>query len=206
MSDRPSVSVVVTTIAPRRHLLARALASIGSQTLLPTEIIIAEDTERQGAAVNRQNGLDRVTTEYVAMLDDDDSFLPHHLECLYAAAMETGADLLYPWYHVVGGTDPHAQWEGVPWDNAHPRQTTVTILAKTEVLRAAGGYTATWDLTAATDPGVDSGGNRAGEEYRMTVRVADLGYKIVHVNQRSWIWSHHGENSMGLPSRVNWGA
>lgn len=196
------ITVVVTTIPQRRALLSRALASVGAQTLLPDTVVITEDTERLGGARNRQRGLDRVTTRYVAHLDDDDEFLPEHLERLRDTIQETDADLVYPWFTVVGGTDPFPWALGKPWDDNEPHQVPVTTLALTGALKEAGGWDGDWDVTAAEDPGVDSEGNRAGEDYRLVLRMIEKGMIIHHLPEISWIWHHDSKNTMGLPSRV----
>ncbi len=52
-----------------------------------------------------------MNTEWVAFLDDDDYFYPQHLEALANAAQDTGADMVYPWYDVDGGTDDAIDWD-----------------------------------------------------------------------------------------------
>lgn len=200
------ISLVVTTIAPRRPLLARALASIGAQTLLPEVVVITEDTRRLGAARNRQNGTDQVATEFVAYLDDDDELDPPHLERLAAEMNRTGADLIFPWFTVVGGTDPFPHSFGRPWDNTEPHQIPVTFLARTEVIREAGGWTLGWEEVDAEDPGTDRDGNRAGEDWRLCLRLCAMDAKIVHLPERTWRWHHDSGNTSGLPSRVRWDA
>lgn len=203
------ISVIIPTVRPRRELLARALASVGRQTLQPDTIHVMDDPGTLGGAVNRQRGLDRVATEFTAPLDDDDEFLPQHLEVLAAEIDRTNADLVYPWFNVVGGTDPFPWAEGKPWDDTEPHQVPITWLARTSVIKAAGGFTGDWDVSQAEDPGTDSQGHRAGEDYRLVLRLVNAGAKIVHLNQRTWNWYHWAEfgrigNSMGLPSRVPW--
>jgi glycosyltransferase involved in cell wall biosynthesis len=203
------ISVIIPTVTPRRELLARALASVGRQTLQPDTVHISDDVDRIGGARNRQRALDRVTTYLTAPLDDDDEFLPHHLEVLADEMERTGADLIFGWFHVIGGTDPFPWAEGKPWDDQEPHQVPVTWLAETEVIRSVGGFAGEWDVTQAEDPGIDAAGNRAGEDYRLILRLINAGAKIVHLNNRTWNWYHWLDgsrigNSMGLPSRVNW--
>lgn len=202
----PGISVVIPTVAPRRAMLREALRSVADQTLAPDAIIIQEDVNREGAAVTRQKGTDRVDTDTVAFLDDDDVLYPQHLERLHATMQETGADLVYGWFDVQGGTDPFPQFEGLPWDSAVPRQFPVTYLARTEAIRVAGGWTDGWDPANAENPGTDEYGNRAGEDFRLTLRLVANGAKIVHLPERTWGWRHHVGNTSGLPSRVHWNA
>lgn len=195
-----AITVVVTTVGDaRRSQLRRALESVWNQQLQPEVVVIAQDTGRRGAPYNRQRGTDSVATEWVAYLDDDDEFYPQHLIRLASTARETGADLVFPWFDVHGGQDPFPHHEGQPWDDADPRQIPVTFLARTAAIRAAGG----WDDQVA-EVGVDPEGNRAGEDWRLTLRLIGKGSKIVHLPERTWRWHHHGLNSSGLPQRINW--
>jgi glycosyltransferase involved in cell wall biosynthesis len=189
------ITVVVPSIPPRDALLRRALDSVEAQDMPPDFVVVEYDTHREGAAATRQRGLERVTTEWTAFLDDDDEFMPQHLESLYAHALETGADMVFSWYEVVGGTDPRPGEFGLPWDRAHPRQTTITTLVRTAVALEAG--------FLADDEGDLASPDRhyAGEDWRFTSRVNDLGV-ISHLPQKTWYWHHHARNTSGLPK--NW--
>jgi glycosyltransferase involved in cell wall biosynthesis len=190
-------------------MLVETLMSVAGQSEPPDVIVVAYDTDRSGAAVTRQAGTDRVGTSLVAYADDDDLLHPQHLERLHATLVETGADLVYPWFDVLNGTDPFPQFYGRPWDNGDPHQIPVTFLARTDVIRAAGGWTEGWDRSSAEDPGVDVDGNRAGEDWHLLLRLVGNGAKIVHLPERTWIWRHWTAgsrvgNSSGLPSRIPW--
>jgi glycosyltransferase involved in cell wall biosynthesis len=195
--------VAVTAIPPRLAcgMLARALGSVARQSRPPAAAAVAVDVDRAGAPATRDRALAMVDTEYVAFLDDDDELGEDHLALLAAEAARTGADLVYPWYTVDGGVDPHAAFEGVPWDDARPHQVPVTFLARTRAIRAAGGFSHAWDPSQGEDPGTDALGNRAGEDYRLILRLVALGAAIVHLPVRTWTWHHHSRNTMGLPSR-----
>lgn len=199
------ITVVVTHVQPRRHLLRRALETVYEQTLQPDAVVVSQDNDRRGAAHNRQRGTDMVQTEFVAYLDDDDELRPNHLQLLRDNLRDT-ADLIYPWFDVVGGCDPFPTFEGKDWDG---NQVPVTFLARTESIRRAGG----WDDSALFntpgfdplhDPGVDPDGNRAGEDYRLILRMINLGMGIQHLNARTWMWHHDSGNTSGLPARVGW--
>lgn len=197
------ITVVTTTVGPpRRAMLRRALESVWAQTLQPDQVIVSQDNAHRGAPFARQAGTEGVRTPYVAYLDDDDEFRPHHLAALHARAVATEADLVFPWFDVVGGGDPFPHYEGAEWDNDAPRQVPVTFLARTDAIRAAGGWT--YVDVIGTDPGTDADGNRAGEDYQLILRMCASGAKIVHLPERTWVWHHHGGNYMGLPSRVPW--
>lgn len=192
-----SITVVIPTIAPRRHLLTRALDSVTRQSIRPIVdmvVEVSEDTEHVGAAVTRQRGLEKVTTEWVAFLDDDDEFQPDHLEKLLTHALYMGADYVYSWYTVVGGTDPFPENFGRPWNPAAPIQTTITTLVRAELAKAVG-------FDTVPDGVLGEDGHRRGEDHRFTLGCQNAGGVISHLPERTWIWHHHGSNTSGMPDR-----
>lgn len=198
---KPGISVVIPTYKGREEFLHRALRSISLQTLTPQAIIIVNDTEREGASVTRTRGLMMVDTEWVAFLDDDDEMGMIHLERLKAHADETGADFVFSWFNVVGGTDPFPANEHREWTLDDPHQTTVTTLVRTEAAQSVGGFLWADEDVDPESPGLDSDGNRAGEEFGFTIKIARAGYKISQLHERTWLYHHHGGNTSGLPSR-----
>lgn len=196
------ITVAIPTITERPEMLARAIRSVSFQKRPPDAVSISFDLEQKGAPGNRDDALAAVRTPYVAFLDDDDEFGPYHLAKLAECMKENDADLVYPWFTVVGGTDPFPQWENQPWDDDHPHQVPVTWLAKTDLVRAVGGFSYAWDPSQSEDPGLDEWGNRAGEDYRLILRMIKLHAKIVHLPDRTWKWHHHARNTSGLASRT----
>lgn len=114
----PLVSVIVPTLN-RPAELGQALASITGQVGIdlaelevivvndggaPSDTVIAEASDRGlpvtavthprrlGLPSARNTGLDRGRGRYVAFLDDDDVFLPHHLATTLAELDSTGVD------------------------------------------------------------------------------------------------------------------
>jgi glycosyltransferase involved in cell wall biosynthesis len=203
------ITVIIPTIPARAPLLDRALASIAAQTLPPVHVLTHLDDQGWGAARTRDHLLTQVTTPWVAPLDDDDEFLPDHLAGLRACIEETGTDLAYAWYEIVGPAgqveqwrDPHTRWESA-WDADPGRQAPTTFLATTTLLRRVGGWTnhGTWDPTTAR---LDATGNRVGEDTLLIHRAAATGARIVHHPARTYRWHHHqscGGNTSGLPAR-----
>lgn len=194
------VSVIIPTVAPRANMLQRALASVTAQTLQPDVVIVQEDVEREGAAATRQRAQDKVTTKYTCPLDDDDELFPMHIEHLQAEAERTGADLVFPWYEVHGGGDPMPEAFGRDWgvylNEFGPYQFPVTFLARTEAIRAAGGW--------APMPEGQRLEARPGEDWKLILSLVALGAKIVHLPEKTWVWNHWGGNASGLPERIPW--
>lgn len=182
------ITVCIPTIPPRALMLHRAIASVTTQTAPPDMIVIAYDVHREGAARTRDRALARVTTPLVAFLDDDDELRPQHLLRCRQELEKADADLVFPWFDVVGGTDPFPVLEGLIWENDKPHAMPVTVLAKTESVRAVGGFSA------------DGTVNRS-EDYRLAVRMSEQDFNIVHFSERTWIWHHHDNNTSGQSTR-----
>jgi glycosyltransferase involved in cell wall biosynthesis len=186
---KPGVTVVTPFHEARRAngMLDRAAASVRAQTV-PVEHILAEDIHRKGAAITRAHGLHLVDTEWVAFLDSDDEMDPDHMEQLLACAADTGADYVYPWFRVQGGSDPFPMFFGKPFDPSAPNSTTITILVRTELAKEVG---------FARDPNVQV----SGEDFAFTLGCIAAGAKIVHHPAKTWTWHHGAHNSSGLPDR-----
>jgi len=187
------IGVAIPTIPPRINLLHRAVTSVRAQTLAATQIEIATDTTRAGAPYTRDAALAALNTEYVAFLDDDDEMLPQHLEKCYNFLIEQEADLVFPWFDVVGGADPFPQNFGKKWSNEEYVHVPVTFLAKTELIRDCGGFSdfGTFDTTRSN----------YAEELELIWRVIDAGGKIEHLPERTWLYHHDSGNTSGRANR-----
>lgn len=186
-----SATLVIPTIPSRARLLDRALASVRAQALPPTTVIVEPDLTRQGAAATRNRALERVDTEYVAFLGDDE-LLPDHLKLLARYARLTGADVAYPGYEVVGGEDP-VNCFGLPFDVGLLRRRNyipVTVLARTAAVRAAGGF----------QPHPDEHGDPC-EDWGLWLALADRGAKFGHLPVRTWRWHINDNTTKGRPDR-----
>ena len=182
----------------RNGMFTRAMQSVGAQELQPSAVCVFNDTRHRGAPFARQQALNLNASEWTAFLDSDDWFKPEHLRVLAEAQAETGADYVYAWYELVhlgrylGEQDPvfpptHCS---ELWDPANPRQTTITILVRTELAKQIG----FWDVTDETN---FPDGHRVGEDWNFTLECNRLG-KIYHIpNVRTWYWAHHGANTSG---------
>ena len=115
--DRPSVSVVVRT-KDRPEFLRRALASVAAQAYPRIEVVVVNDggkdpapvlaefegafpivllthTASLGRSRAAQVGLAAATGELANFLDDDDEFLPGHLDALVGTIASTGVRVAY---------------------------------------------------------------------------------------------------------------
>lgn len=193
------ITVVIPALPSRiGTMLQDALFSVGQQLLQPEETIVEIDMRGLGPAVARNAAIDRVNTPWVAFLDDDDMLLPEHLRKLARAQEETGADVLWPWFYVRGGTDPFPHHFGKQWDPVSPHLFPITTLVRTSALRAVGGFQ---ELGEVADPN-DPARTVAGEDWDLWLRLSASGARFHHVPERTWVWRHHSRNTSGLPSRA----
>jgi hypothetical protein len=199
-STRFEVTVAIPSIPPRVPLLERAVLSVLRQSRPADGISIAVDHHKEGAGPTRQRALNGVPTDWVAFLDDDDEFLPFHLQLLIQHQFETGADYVYSWFKVANGTSvqeedpifPPGHYLD-PWDNASPRQTTITTLVRTELARSVG--------FVPPPNGQTIDGQRYGEDWQFTLGCVAQGAKISHLVEKTWLWHHDSGNTSGRPDR-----
>lgn len=118
------ISVIVTTCNRKQEILKRALDSVMAQTYQPIEVIVIVDQpsmaqelslflsrcygsavkvhaneEQMGACYSRNKGIELAKGEYIALLDDDDEWLPEKLE-KQSQMMVPGVSLVYSDYEV----------------------------------------------------------------------------------------------------------
>lgn len=203
-----TVGVAIPTIPPRYDLLARAVRSVLAQKRPANEIAVVADIDHDGATATRNRAWRMLQTDWVAFLDDDDTLYPEHIQALLMHAETTGADLLYPWFDVDGGTDPLAcpvngelvSPFGVDFGGeqaAYIRDVgnfvPVTTLVRRSLLEGVGGF---------PQPCTSEWPHPTAEDWGFLIKAIRAGAKIAHLGQRTWTWHHHGANTSGSPA--NW--
>lgn len=194
-----TVTVCIPSIPGRERLLRRALLSVLGQTRPADAIAVVVDTERAGAAATRNRTIEAAATEWVAFLDDDDELLPHHLEHLLAEAATSGADIVYPWHHIIGPDGRQLPdllgAQGVAFDPAELDRRNwvpVTLLARRSALVDVGMF---------PRPGSPEWPHTECEDWGAWRRLRDAGYRFHHTPAVTWLWHHHGRNTSGRPDR-----
>lgn len=195
-----SIAVVTPHIPTRTDELVRAVMSVTAQTLQPDEHIIVTDNRHDGAARTRNRAMYPVLTDWIAFLDDDDEFMPNHLEVLYNAAIRSdiNVDVVYSGCQVLDGDlneiPRREEWGrfGQLFDPELLRTKAympVTSLVKTDLaVQALFG-------PPATHPDSEY------DDWGFYLRLLDLGAKFLHVPEVTWIWHHHGKNTSGQSDR-----
>lgn len=186
------VTVVIPHIPVRERLLKRAMRSVLNQYIMPLDIVVVTDVNHDGAAITRNRGLHLVDTEYVAFLDDDDYLHSDHIDECMSAIRDQNADVVYPWFDVVNGTDPLGMFDK-PFDPEHLKTSNyipITVVARTQTLKDVGGFT----------PHPDAAGH-PNEDWGCWLAVHNAGGKIVHVPEKTWVWDHATGNTSGRGDR-----
>jgi len=89
-TKKHTVSVVIPTIG--RFSLQQVLAGLDTQTRKADEVIVINDTERNGTSWARNEGIKKATGTYIAFLDDDNVPPPEWIETLLEAIETFQAD------------------------------------------------------------------------------------------------------------------
>jgi glycosyltransferase involved in cell wall biosynthesis len=188
------ITVCIATIPVRARMLRKALASVAIQTLQPAAIVVEYDHLRTGAAATKNRALGRATTDWVAFLDDDDQFMPEHLEKLRNAAAETGCDVAYSMPSIPqapGGIDPSGM-RGAPFDADELRKRSyiqTTSLVRTSLIQSTGGF----QLPTHTVSDYDDWG--------CWLALLNAGATFYHLPEQTFVWEHHGKNTSGRADR-----
>jgi len=162
------ITVLTATLGRRPEMLAEAVASVATQTFTAWEHIVVDDgsfsvpdrpnvrvvhVSHRGLGPARNAGLAHARGDAIALLDDDDVWLPEHLATVWSTMTATAADVVYAdcieegrrdGYHLdVGPFDP----DRLAIENFICVPAT---LVRTTSLRAVGGFPDTaledWEL------------------------------------------------------------
>lgn len=209
-SKRLTVAVCIPTVPGREDLLMRAELSVMKQERQPDQLLVETDKDRTGAAATRNRLLERVTSDVIAWLDDDDFLKPLHLK-LCMRVMEQSPfhpDLVYPSPHMVNGRDPTAvthqgRFPVSPWGLRFSQEMAqhirhvgsfipITHLVRTEAVRKIGGFP-----EGRTLPD----GRYQGEDERYLIKLLDAGATFEHLNERSWYWFVNPKSTAGKGSQ-----
>lgn len=185
-----TVTVAVTTIPERDAMLDEAVASVMDQTRQPDELVVVRDSKHRGAAWARNWALDLVETDFIAWLDDDDEFLPHHLETLMDNARYQDVVYTTPRYVGKDSLCLPAAGDPAPWGKKFDKKMRhhliwvnnfipITHLVRTSKLRKAGGF---------PTPGSEEWPFDNGEDWGALRNLAKNRARFKHVDRVTWEW------------------
>jgi glycosyltransferase involved in cell wall biosynthesis len=191
------VTVCIPAIPPRvgNRMLDRAVESVKAQTVQPEGgISCVLDVGREGAAATRTRALYAAQTPWVAYLDDDDSWYPHHLETLWNLAQEKDADYVWSWFD---GNNPFPMHRGRQMNLDEPHHTTMGIMVRTWMSKAAGFI-----------PHPEAPPGWAGEDWYHQLKCIEVARdrygldavtKFAGTPEITWTYQVHGTHTSGRP-------
>ncbi len=190
MTQSVDVTAAIAAIPPRAdNLLQEAVRSVQAQTVqLHGGISVALDANKEGAARTRQRALNAVETEWVAFLDDDDLWYPHHIETLLKLQCETDADFLYSWFD---GNNPFPMHRGRQFNKNEPHHTTMNVMVRTLIAKQVGFVLPDGPLHQ----------DWMGEDWLFVLGCANAGAKFAGTAEITWHYRLHGHHTSGLPTR-----
>lgn len=204
------ITVCIATIPPRQKLLRRALASVVAQTLQPAAIVVEYDHGHAGAAETKNRAAEKADTPWLAFLDDDDQFLPHHLRTLRESVQSGviwnhpgswGADVAYSIPDVPqlpARRDPDGRY-GLPFDAYELRRRSY-IQTTSLIRRAAFGNAGGFQLPDRTMP---DGSPCPYDDWGLWLAMLDQGARFLHVPEVTFIWNHWGRGEPGVPGNTS---
>jgi hypothetical protein len=167
-----TLHVVTASIPERSGLLAECCASVSNQTVRPRVHLIGVDHQRRGPATIRNELAAAVTDGWIAFVDDDDLWDPHHLETLLAHT--DNVDVVYSLARIDGrpGWDP--QQPG--FDASRLRKVNyipLSGLVRADVFHTAGGFPCD---------------GRLYEDHGLWLSLLDVGAEFRCVPETTWTY------------------
>jgi glycosyltransferase involved in cell wall biosynthesis len=195
---------VLIPVHPNRianGMLERALKSVISQTVQPREIHVVNDINGYGSGITRNIGLEMVRSEWVAFLDSDDEWLPHHLETLASAVVtreisgEQPVDVVYAGCRILDANEQEVElieeWGrfGKPFD--------ADILRDRSYIPVTSLVNMKYAFGAQFIPPTGS----IYDDWGFYLQLLNKGAKFLHIPEITWIWHHHGQNTSGQATK-----
>ncbi|THB65909.1 MAG: glycosyltransferase family 2 protein [Gammaproteobacteria bacterium] len=220
------ISVVIPTYK-RPDLLNRLLISIRKQSLQPQEVVVVDDCsgmsqeynaciekfldeqfavkyicleKNSGAPKARNTGILAAKNDWIALVDDDDEWMPQKLEkqaCLVDASKNERLGLVYTWTHAKGekGQESYDSCISVKGNGRQALLKTnfimsASVLVKKKAIIEAGLF----DLRLPSC-----------QDWDMWTKIALTGYELDVVEEILTIYHRHGGESIGLSPRAKLG-
>lgn len=197
-----SIAVLTPSLPGRAYLLSEAMASVQAQSMTPTSHVVGIDYDRVGIGRMLNQLASSAEAEWLARLDDDDLFMPNHLEVLARGVDD--ADVIYTWCEVKprsrdgvvppvpavlgpAGWIPNQEFDAnlLRERNYIP----ATTLIRRSLWREIGGWTL---------PGWGIGDSprqpEFAEDWDFWLRALDAGARFRCIPEVTWTYRYHGAN------------
>ena len=192
------ITVMTPSIPARRDYLVEAIDSVMRQTAPPAAHLIGitevEDGPAMAQLVGTRNRLaEAAETTWVATLDDDDYYLPHHFATV-APFLERSADVIYTFPdNMPGLVQDVTSWSSAALVGALSVANCICSNAciRLEALWAAGGWsTEGWD----PETYLYWDGPVCAEDWDLWLRLARIEARFVCVPTATWHYRRHTTN------------
>jgi hypothetical protein len=183
------ITVITASIPERRRLLAETIESVQSQTCPVDAHLIRVQQPPLGAlspvhlAAQHNAMLAAVDTEWVATLNDDDIYLPEHVESIQPY-LGQDADVVYSF---AKNEHEYLRIDASDWTPAQVAQRLEqgnfireAITVRTEKIRQVGGWAGEYENGAFKETGV------AYEDWDLLLRLARAGARFRCVPVETW--------------------
>jgi glycosyltransferase involved in cell wall biosynthesis len=191
MIEGKDITVITATIPGRGALLNDCMESVSMQTILPADHIVICDDNHEGVGITRNCTIRAATTEWIAIIDDDDIMYPDHLAVLAEHCDQ--ADIVYSLCEVKKlRSDGTWVTEACPFGTrefdlkavTRLNYIPVTVLARRQLLL---------DLPFQ---------NRPRADWDLWIRAGKAGKRFVFVPKVTWAYRWHPGN--GSSGGVKW--
>lgn len=195
------ITVLTVTIPGREQLLAENLASVYAQTVpVQRQLIcahLATTTEQPMVQYSRAKNemLAAVDTDWIAVLNDDDVWLSHHVETVAPYLDE--ADVISTWE--ASGSKPRVDYSDWSQEQlvAHFDETNEldgNCLIRLSLLESVGGFPTDWEGPGPHDGGHYKDSLARWEDWALFQRLAPIGARFRCVPVETW---RYGKNTPG---------
>ena len=199
----PFFSVVIP-VYNRARAVCSAIQSVLAQTFQDFEIIVVDDgsgdnpgariaaigdarvrlvaQENRGASAARNHGVDLARGRYVAFLDSDDTFLPHHLDAMAEIVRDTDSVAAYA---------PVQAYRGPQGYVIKPHRAIGSGETMASYLMCARGFIQTSGLVVPTHAAREIRYRedvRFGDDTDFAIRLELAGYRFVMAEQPGVVW------------------
>jgi len=167
------ITVITPTLSDRVEKLAECKASVQDQTVEFADHIVQIDHDREGPAATRNKLIEKVDTEWVLFLDDDDILYPQYNEAVQPYLDDF--DFVYTWCErdFLGIPDTDFNPDMLRIGNTIP----VTACVKVQMVRDVGGFPL----------------EGVYEDWQLWLKLLDAGAKFMAVRKRLWEYRLSGE-------------
>lgn len=167
------IAVITPSKPNRTHLLEECKASVEAQTLKAWTHAIEVDVNCEGPAVVRNRIVASLShdIDWIAFLDDDDVFLPNHLEVLAQEAHH--GDVIYSLCDQSLSTGGFS-YEALRGCNYIP----ITTLVRRSVFESLGGFD-----------------NKPYEDWELWKKIANHGAgRFIFIPEKTWLYRIQGDS------------